>query len=221
MASNLRHIIIPCLALGMAHAISAQQLSAERDKMEQAYLRAMECYQCPEPTPERELTTTDLLLVTTTDSLYLLPGPTHLIDEINRNTYFQLCPNGAYEMVYDPRWPIETLSNLLIDPQSVPADPKIEIKFNLYGNKKEYLTLPLKQLLGYAASQGEIAYCGAESQQEDSVEMALFLDNPAGGYEHVMYLQCHPQATVSADSVLHGEAYLFSPRESRTLREMV
>lgn len=143
--------------------------------------------------------------------LLVLEGEHYIIADVNKNLYYQKTDNEGIVLVWDKKYPIESISNMLIAHDKWLTGYPITLRIPTHERKTEELTVTIRQLLAYAHQTGCEAYWGVESVSETELKGTLFLYNAAYGYDHVLNISCDPRQIGTNDLTLKALATIFSP----------
>lgn len=147
---------------------------------------------------------------TDTDGIFVASGSNYLIPSINDNIYVQKGKEGQLRLIYDGRYPAESLANMLLSPAASIQDVNIEVNISLSTYKNEKVEMPLRNFLAFCRSQGCTPYFGFEGTTKGDATGTLLMSNRSAGYDHIIYIQC-PTSEIGNDLLLRAHAYLFTP----------
>lgn len=143
--------------------------------------------------------------------LLVLEGEHYIIADVNRNLYYQKTESEGIVLVWDKKYPAESIANMLIAHDKWLTGYPITLRIPTHERKTEELTVTIRQLLAYAHQTGCEAYWGVESVTETELKGTLFLYNAAYGFDHVLNISCDPRLIGSNDLKLNALATIFSP----------
>ncbi len=185
-----------------------------RRELESRFLNDLEHYEAKErmemPAPRQE----DLQLLA--DSLYCLPGDFYQITLVNQNLYYQHDKRLGMVLMWDSAHPAESLANLCISNDEWLNKVPVEITFITYDREKRVVKVPIGNLLSLAHDTGCKVYFGLEKQEADNLAFALFLYNPAYGFDHVFQFSCNPQLMSKDGFQITGRGALYAPTTNVT-----
>lgn len=145
------------------------------------------------------------------DSLYILPGESYQIDEINRNVYFSKGEKG-FSPIWDAGMLQESVADMFIYPSAVYDDVQLDLIVlkHEYGEKAT-LELPLNRLLAVCEQEGCIPYWGLEKREGEIIEGSLFLYNEWLGYDHVIKVEMNAADVINGRGKVKARASLYVP----------
>lgn len=127
----------------------------------------------------------DELLPAWQSNYFILPGESYYTDELNTNRYYELDTEGSFRLVYNPKYPLESLANLLtsseIDNQFV-----VDIHLKKYGYREKRMSIPLNCWTGYCMKNGCKPFFGVIEYDGNRAVCELIMRNADLGYNHVM-----------------------------------
>lgn len=140
----------------------------------------------------------------------LLPGPSHINNDINRNIYFT--SDSIPTPIWNPTYPVESISNLFLYPSDLYDMRKMEltVRKHEYGEKESFES-DLNTFLAVCEQEGCTPYWGIESYDGTNLIGSLFLYNWKHGYEHVVKIECVPKDVICGYGMITGKASLFIP----------
>lgn len=142
--------------------------------------------------------------------LFVLPGKYYLKEEINRNLYFS--NDSTHQPLMSPKYPIESISNLLIYPSGF--DKRINVEVTVLKHEigeKEIFVTSLENLLAVCEADGCLPYWGVEEFNEGHLTGSLFLYNWKQGYNHVLKIECIPNEVIRGKGNIKARTSLFIP----------
>ena len=139
----------------------------------------------------------------------IYPGDSYLNDHINRNIY--LCIENLTP-VNDSLSPIESLANLFIFPSENADAVNMELTIlkHEYG-EKETFCLGVNQLLAACEDDGCVPYWGVEKYENGILHGSLFLYNKHRSYDHVIKIECNPEAIFNNKEIIRARVSCFIP----------
>lgn len=139
----------------------------------------------PFPKRKEKMVSREELLPTWQSNYFILPGESYYTDELNTNRYYEQDGKGNFRLVYHPKYPLESLANLLtsmeIDNQFV-----IDIHLKKYGNQEELVSVPLDCWTNFCLTNGCKPYFGVISYDGNFAVCEVIMRNVEYGYNHVM-----------------------------------
>lgn len=117
---------------------------------------------------------------------YILPGESYYLDNLNSNKYYkQDSVNGGYSLIFNPHYPIESISNLFTSGE-INCDYKVDVTLKQYGFKQTQFTIPVNNFISYFFEQGCKAFFGLKEYTDKKIVGLLIMLNRAEGYCHTI-----------------------------------
>lgn len=143
------------------------------------------------------------------ENKYIYEGASYRNKYITRNIYLN---SDNISPVYEIQSPVESIANLFIYPSEISDSIQIDLTIlkHEYGEKYN-MSLPLNKFLAACEDDGCIAYWGFEKYEHDVLEGSLFLYNKYRGYDHVIKVECNPEAVLNKQGRIQARASIFIP----------
>ena len=135
------------------------------------------------------------------------PASYYLMPEITLSTPVDSIGNA----IYDKWHPVESFHNLLLIPSIVAPSAMVKIFFYTDGNNKNTIEIPLFYWNAICMSHGCQPYFGYENNNNGIAKGVQIMNNPAMGYDHVVYIECKEDDIGNSKIQLKGTAFLFIP----------
>ena len=116
---------------------------------------------------------------------YLYHGENYYTEQLNTNKYYEKDGTGKLRLTCDPRFPLESVSNLMTT-TAFCQDTDVNITLTKYGMKKENFKIKLGQLTSYMLKNGCKIFFGIMSFDGNKVTSEVIYKNESLGYHHVM-----------------------------------
>lgn len=141
---------------------------------------------------------------------YVIPGYSYQNKDITRNVY--LTTDSVVNPIWDANFPLESIANLFICPNGSYGDIELNITVlkHEYGEQERF-TVALDRFLAYCEEEGCVPFWGVEKFIDGKIEGALFLYNQGQGYDHVLKIDCEPNAVIENNGSINARASLFVP----------
>lgn len=117
--------------------------------------------------------------------IYVLPGYSYQVEELNSDRYYKRSVKGEYSMVFDMKYPAETLANLLTTLE-LDNNFQVNVRLKKYPFEEEVITISLMNLIGYFIQKGCTPYFGVVGIDNNVAKCLLVMHNPIEGYSHNM-----------------------------------
>ena len=115
--------------------------------------------------------------------IYVLPGYSYQVEELNSDRYYKKSLKGQYSMVFDMKYPEETLANLMTTLE-LENNFQVNVKLKRYPFEEEVITISLINLIGYFLQKGCTPYFGVIGIENNVAKCLLVMHNPVEGYSH-------------------------------------
>ena len=139
---------------------------------------------------------------------FIKPGSTYLRNLLSSDLYY-MEKKGKLTLVSDISHPLESTANMLLSTDN-DYSCTLKVKQVLYGYKKKFFDVPLKQWIAYCQKNGCELYYGVESIDETVVKATVIAVNTAENYNHVLFVNVPLTAieTGSGDIEAHLETFI-------------
>ena len=142
--------------------------------------------------------------------VYLAPGTSYIIPELNNNRYYVMLDDSTFRFLYSDDMPQETMANLVTTTE-IENNLKLAIKLVKYGYRTESATIPLRQWVTYSIAQGCTPYFGVISKESEKVVCELIMHNEGLGYAHVMKFEFNPAILASRTGTMPARLNSYVP----------
>lgn len=129
----------------------------------------------------------DQLLSTWQSNYFILPGESYYVDQLNTNRYYEKLSDGHFKLIFNQRYPLESLANLLTTLE-LENDFQLSVRLKKYDYNEENFNVSLSQFISYFLQQGCVPYFGVMSYEDTIAVCQLVMRNSDEGYCHVMKL---------------------------------
>lgn len=201
-----------------------------RRNMERDFIRLLSAYHVAVAEVQSKNVTENDLKIYGTEGLFVIPGQSHIVAELNQNVYYQLTTTyetvdtvirGKHErmtledvvpaIVSDINHPAESFANLMIACDRNVPDVQMELDFHLSNYLRKTVSLPLSKLRDYLHTQGCDLYFACSGYTKDTVRGMLFANNPAKGYNHLFSLNICSKHLQDKHPKVKADVYLYIP----------
>lgn len=144
------------------------------------------------------------------EDTYIIPGYSYQNKDITRNIY--LTNDSVVTPIWDVNFPLESIANLFICPNDCYGNIELNITVlkHEYGEQERF-AVSLDRFLAYCEEEGCVPFWGVEKFNNGKIEGALFLYNQGQGYDHVLKIDCEPNAVIEDKGSINARASLFVP----------
>lgn len=127
----------------------------------------------------------DQLLTTWQPNYFILPGESYYVDQLNTNRYYEKVKDGQFKLMFNQRYPLETLANLFTTLE-LENEFQLSVCLKKYDFNEDNFNVPLSQFVSYFLQQGCVPYFGVMSYEKTIAVCQLVMRNADEGYCHTM-----------------------------------
>lgn len=125
------------------------------------------------------------LLTTWQPNYFILPGESYYVDQLNTNRYYEKLKDGQFKLMFNQRYPLETLANLFTTLE-LENEFQLSVRLKKYDFNEDNFSVPLSQFVSYFLQQGCVPYFGVMSYEKTIAVCQLVMRNTDEGYCHTM-----------------------------------
>ncbi len=179
-----------------------------RREIEDLFLAEMRCYLAPYNASSNEINADELI---TNDSIvWILPGSSYILPQINKNTYY-LLEDSVYTPICDSKYPNETLANIVnISSDEFPS-VTLDISFGRSSDNVETYRIGLADFVSFCKTKGCIAYWGLEKMDESVISGSLYFENSTSAYCHVIRIKADLSRPIDSSLKMEARASIYIP----------
>ena len=196
--------------------------NSEREEMEKRFVKELRAYS--NHTPLSPKLDTGKLQSTDNPDVLVQKGQTYLIPAINDNRYVTVASETdttahdtvahevlRYRLIFDRHNALESLSNLMVEPDMDVDNDSIRLQVKYYNYKRDTLKVSVRNFLSYCVKEGCTPYFGIDEAEGNSITGSLFLVNKASGYVHIMNVSCDTGNLFSGNALIDATMFMFTP----------
>ena len=150
-----------------------------------------------------------LLTSTIQKDYYIRQGGNYLSKSLTSDLYYQRC-DSSFLLISDASHPLETAANMMLSIESQ-ATCQLKIKQVMYGYRKKYYEVPLRNWIAYCQSNGCKLYYGVETFNPNGIKASVIAVNEAEGYNHVLNVQIPLSVIDTATGIIDAQLETFIP----------
>lgn len=139
----------------------------------------------PLPTIQTAPVKREQLLTTWQPNYFILPGESYYVDQLNTNRYYEKLKDGQFKLMFNQRYPLETLANLFTTLE-LENEFQLSVRLKKYDFNEDNFNVPLLQFVSYFLQQGCVPYFGVMSYEKTIAVCQLVMRNTDEGYCHTM-----------------------------------
>lgn len=155
------------------------------------------------------IVTTDLLKESQEKGIYIVRGESFQVESI-RSDFYVKEENGRWTPLNDPRYPLETMVNLLLDRIENNCH-QLELRHHQYGGKKPKITIPMQNLHDLFARNMEM-FCSVTYIDKDEIRAVLIFHQKKMDFIHMLEMKVPTKKLADPESVITGELYTNIPQ---------
>ena len=125
------------------------------------------------------------LLSTWQSNYFILPGDTYYVDQLNSNRYYEKLDDGQFKLIFNRRYPLESLANLLTTVE-LANEFQVAVRLKKYDFNEDNFNTSLSQFISYFLHRGCVPYFGVISYEQTTAVCQLVMRNVDEGYCHAM-----------------------------------
>ncbi|MBQ8673067.1 MAG: hypothetical protein IJ511_03305 [Bacteroides sp.] len=129
------------------------------------------------------------LFTTFQPNYYVMTGESYYTDLLNTNRYYEKAPDGQFQLIFNRKYPMESLANLLTTLE-LENGFEVKVRLKMYDFKEDNFSVSLAQFVNYFLQQGCTLYFGIISFEENTAVCQLVARNIEEGYCHTMKVTC-------------------------------
>lgn len=153
----------------------------------------------------------DFLTMDNKKPIYIRRGDTFMIPPVNANTYYKKT-NRGYELIYDKKYPEESLSNL-IEGYSNNKNLRLHIKHLMYGNFSPEYEMRLTDFLCFFKNDFNI-YAASYRKQGGELKSTIVFQNKQLNYIHLLLINTTESSIFDNDGIMTANFYSNIPQQS-------
>lgn len=206
-----------------------------RRNIEKDFIRQLATHKVSNMQSQNKIVTENDLKIYGTEGLFVLPGQSYILAELNQNVYYTL--STIYEtvdtiirgqkdtmtveevlpaIVMDEEHPTESFANLMMANVEFVPDVQIALDFHLSDYHHHHLTIPLKQLQDFLIQQECSTYFACKGIVNNELCGVFFVRNSSKGYNHLMSVRLPVAQLTSPHPEVQANAYLYIPPVDQT-----
>lgn len=202
-----------------------------RRNMERSFVSELSKHQyIPDVQSPKQVVDEGMLSIYGTEGLFVIPGKSYILSELNQNVYYVLSTVQNYSdtiirgkpqtitlegvlpvVVHDTEHPAESFANLMMcDDGSVP-DVTMTLDFHLSDYHRQSFSIPLSQLKDYCKQMGCSTYFACSGIFNNRIRGMMMACNPAKGYNHLFSLSIPVDQLTNPKPEVQAAVYLYIP----------
>ncbi len=160
---------------------------------------------------ENLVITRDMLADTQEKDLYIVRGDSFQVKSI-RSDFYVKEKDGQWTVVDDARYPLETLTNLLLN-RIADNRHTLEARHHQYGGEKPRVVIPMQKLFDLLARSMKL-YCSVTAIGKEEIRAVLILHQQKMDFIHMLEIKAPVEALADPQSTFFGELYTNIPQEN-------
>lgn len=201
-----------------------------RRNIEKDFIRQLANHKISDNQPKIKEITEDDLKIYGTGGLFVIPGQSYILAELNQNVYYTF--TTIYEtvdtvirnrqetmtiedvqpsIVIDTEHPTESFANLMLATTENVPNVLMKLDFHLSDYHHDNRVIPLNQLQDFLHKQGCSIYFASKGIVKEELRGMLFVHNDAKGYNHLLSLRLPIAQLTSTQPEVQAAVYLYIP----------
>jgi len=147
-------------------------------------------------------------------SVYVLSGKTLFTKGMNSNLYVEQTDSNTFHLLYDRKFPEESIANLFNHPYWSEAEClDLQVRQTVYGGKSLSYDIKLSDLHCFMRDDYE-TYTGIEKCTAEVAEFSVIYKSKLYNCHHLLYIQTTPQNLFDKTEPLKAVFYTFIPNHN-------
>lgn len=155
--------------------------------------------------------TKDMVKETQEKGIYIVQGDHFQVKSI-RSDFYVKEENGRWTPLNDPRYPLETMTNLLLN-RINDNKHQLEMRHHQYGGERPKITIPMQNLFDLLARNMEL-YCSVTYIDRQEIRAVLIFHQKKMDFIHMVEMKVPTQKLSDPKSVITGELYTNIPQKN-------
>ena len=147
------------------------------------------------------------------NGFFVKKGKSMFIKSMMSNLYFRYKQGDGYSLVFDSRYPLESLSNLFMHPDINAKKLTINVEHKTYGNESKTNNLNLYDFLLFLDKDFE-TYIGIEQYTSEQLKFTILFRNLYYNCHHLLYVETTPNTIFESKGTLKGTLYTYIPNHN-------
>lgn len=199
-------LLLVCASIILSVNIKAQTDKADADQLVYEMLTAKTQAENWHP---RLIIVDNQLFETAEKGIYIVPGDSFQIKTM-RSDFYVYKQNGQWTPINDPRYPMETMVNLLLN-RITDNKHTLLLRHHQYGGKIPTIAIPMQNLFDILARTTQV-YCSVNAIDKDNIRATLVFHQQKLNYIHLVELNVGTQDINDVQSTFNGELYTNIPQ---------
>ena len=146
-------------------------------------------------------------------SVYVLSGKTLFTKGMNNNLYVAKTDSSTFYLLYDRKFPEESITNLFNYPNEQADGLDLRIRQAAYGGESLFYEIKLSDFQCFIGDDYE-TYTGIEKYTAEVAEFSIIYKSKWYNYSHLLYVQTTPQNLFEKPATLNAVFYTFIPNHN-------
>lgn len=143
--------------------------------------------------------------------IFLVKGDSFQVKSI-RSDFYVYKKDGKWVPINDPRYPMETMVNLLLD-RIETNQHQLSIRHHQYGGAKPLIEIPMQYLHDLLARNMQL-YCSVTHINTDEIRAVLIFHQKRLNFIHMLELKIPSKNLFDERSVMTGDLYTNIPQDN-------
>lgn len=155
------------------------------------------------------IVTKDMLKETQEKGIYIVCGESFQVNSI-RSDFYVKEDNERWTPLNDPRYPLETMTNLLLN-RINDNKHQLELRHHQYGGEKPKFLIPMQTLFDLLARNMEL-FCSVTYIDKHEIRAILIFHQKKMDFIHMVEMKVPTKKLADPESVISGEFYTNIPQ---------
>ena len=149
---------------------------------------------------------------TAEQAIFKVVGGHFQVESLRNDFYVARSAEGSYGIVFDRRFPLESLTNLMLN-LLTNNSLQMDITLHQYGNRTPHVSLPMQQVFDRLAQQMEL-YASVTSITPDVLKGVLVMHQPRQHFIHMFIITVPFKELFTQGGHLQADLYGNIPQEN-------
>lgn len=140
---------------------------------------------------------------------YVNKGETLYTENITGDTYYIMGTDSVIRLLYDNRYPAETLCNVFLEGAFCAKDVAVTIMGQDFQQRN--LQTSVSTLASFLKANGCRNFFGLKKNTVKELSFSIYAENRSSGYTHLFVFTCNPHYALNGNTPLNAKAFLYIP----------
>lgn len=150
-----------------------------------------------------------MLKETDEKGIFIVKGDSFQVKSI-RSDFYVCKNNGQWVPLNDPRFPLETMVNLLMN-RIDNNHHQLQVRHHQYGGEIPTVSIPMQKLFDMLARNMQL-YCSVTNIEKDEIKAVMIFHQERRNFIHMLELKISMENLFDEESTLTGDLYTNIPQ---------